>query len=262
MNSIYEVCNIEYSSRDVDVSVVCCFKNSVKFIKDCLMSLLVQKSCNFELLMMDDCSDDESINVVKNILINSDVKYRIFRSDINIGVPRARNFLIKNSVGKFIAIYDSDDIMMPYRLAIQKNFFEKNQNITVLGGHAIKVDDCGNFIELMSYPPCFHDDIVLMFSGRTNPIIDPTVMMKKEDFCNCGMYSVLEGERLVQDFDMWIRMACLGLKFRNLPIPLISYRLNKDGITQNRKADMIRSHVLIQKKYSNFLNKVRTKNEK
>lgn len=262
MNNIYEVSKCEYSLEKVDVSVICCFRNSEKFITECLLSILSQKSCNFELLMLDDFSEDDSLSIAKHILNDSKIKYKIFKSDKNIGVPKARNFLIKNSIGKLLAIHDSDDVMMPYRIAAQKQFFEKNNNITVLGGHAIKIDDCGNFIELMSYPPCLHDDIVIMLSGRTNPVIDPTVMMKKEDFCNCGMYSVLDNERLVQDFDMWMRMSCLGFKFSNLQFPLISYRVNKDGITQNKKVDMIKAHVLIQRKYSNFLRNIRTKNEK
>lgn len=262
MNSIYEISKCSYDLSGIEVSVICCFKDSEKFISECILSIIGQKSCNFELLLLDDCSSDNSLLIVKEILNNNRIKHKIFRSNKNLGVPRARNYLIKNSSGSLLAIHDSDDVMMPYRLALQKQFFEKNSSVAVLGGHAVKIDDCGNFVELMSYPPCLHDDIVLMFTGRTNPIIDPTVMMKKEDFCNCGMYSLLEGERLVQDFDMWLRMHCLGFKFENLQIPLISYRVNKDGITQQKKSDMIKAHVMVQRKYLNFLRNIGNKNEK
>jgi len=260
MNHIYEI--ISTGHKECDISVICCFHNSSKYINESLRSVCAQKSCSFELLMLDDASSDNSLKLAQDIAQQYGVKFRLYKSEENIGVPSARNFLIQNSIGSYIAIHDSDDYMIPYRLAIQHNYMINNSYIDILGCHAIKIDDKDNFLGFMNYPPKNHDDITLMFCGKVNPMIDPTIMMKKSEFISLGLYSVMQKDRLAQDFDMWIRASMLGKRLGNIQIPLISYRVNPDGLTQQKKDEMIKSHVHIQNKYRTYLESIKVKNAK
>jgi hypothetical protein len=137
-----------------------------------------------------------------------------------------------------------------------------NPGIDILGSHAIKIGMNDEFMGFMSYPPRLHDDIVSMLCGKVNPMIDPTIMMKRLEFLSLGLYSLLEKERLVQDFDMWIRACMVGKKLGNIQMPLISYRFNENGLTQQKKEDMIKAHVYIQTKYKAYLSKIKEQNVK
>lgn len=260
MNNIYEVSSF---FKDTPlVSVICSFKDSSKQIEECLSSLRSQYFNNFELLLIDDGSSDDSIKIVNNFLSKNKINYRLFLSKENVGVPKARNFLIKQSSCEYFAIQDSDDIMLSDRLGLQYEFLNKNKDIGILGGHAIKIDLEGNEIGTMSYPPAFHDDILKMMPGKVNPIIDPTSMMRKNLFFKVGMYSTLEKERLVQDFDLWIKSAISGINIANLQKPLIKYRVNPIGLTQLKKNEMIKAHVMLQFKYASFLKTIKAIHEK
>lgn len=260
MNRIYEV--ERKDAYGVEVSVICCFRNVDKFIANSISSVISQKSCPFEILLLDDESEDSSLNVCLNLLRNNNVPFKLFKSEKNIGVPSARNFLIKQSSADYVAIHDADDCMLPYRLAIQYNYIINNPNIDILGSHAIKIGMNDEFIGFMNYPPRLHDDIVSMLCGKVNPMIDPTIMMKRVEFLSLGLYSLLEKERLVQDFDMWIRACMAGKKMENIQIPLISYRFNENGLTQQKKEDMIKAHVYIQAKYKAYLSQIKEQNVK
>ena len=260
MNCIYEVDRKE--AYGVEVSVICCFRNVEKFINNSISSIIAQNSCPFEILLLDYASEDSSLDICVNLLKNSNVPFKLFKSDRNVGVPSARNFLIKQSIANYIAIHDADDHMLPYRLAIQYNYMINNPGIDILGSHAIKIGMNDEFIGFMSYPPRLHDDIVSMLCGKVNPMIDPTIMMKRLEFLSLGLYSLLEKERLVQDFDMWIRACMVGKKMGNIQIPLISYRFNENGLTQQKKEDMIKAHVYIQTKYKAYLSKIKEQNVK
>jgi|LauGreDrversion4_2_1035121.scaffolds.fasta_scaffold87113_2 glycosyltransferase involved in cell wall biosynthesis len=260
MNRIYEISSTDH--KECDISVICCFHNSSKYIRDSLLSVCYQKSCSYELMLLDDASTDDSLKLVQDILYSSKIKFKLYKSETNIGVPAARNFLIQNSKGSLVAIHDSDDCMIPYRLAIQYNYMINNPYIDILGCHAIKIDDKDSFLGFMHYPPRDHDDIISMFCGKVNPMIDPTIMMKKSEFISLGLYSVMQKDRLAQDFDMWIRASMVGKKLGNIQIPLVSYRVNPDGLTQQKKDEMIKSHVHIQNKYRTYLESIRVKNVK
>lgn len=240
-----------------EISVICCAKDASNFIEDSLNSIINQKSVLLNIMFLDDSSSDDTLIMAKKILESSNFSYTIYKSFKNIGVPKARNFLIKNCFTDFFAIHDADDISMPYRLSIQLNFLKRNNNIDVLGSRAIKIDEQDKLIEVMSYPPKNHDDISIMLTGKVNPMIDPTCVIKKSSFDSVGGYSEDEEIKLAQDFDLWIRMSKQGKKLANLDYPCIAYRIHNSGLTSSKKNDMIKAHVYVQNKHFSFLENIR-----
>ena len=247
-----QLCN-----EDHKISVICCARDAEKYLHECIKSMIEQKMHSFRIMFLDDCSSDSTCDFAIEMLSKSCVPYQVFKSCINLGVPKARNSLIKKCSSPLIAIHDADDIMMPYRLAMQYSFMDQHNEVSALGGKAIKIDNDSKFIGTMPYPPSNHDDILFMLPGKVNPMIDPTMMMRTSVFNSMGGYSEIEEARLAQDFDLWIRMAKSGFKMANLDIPLIAYRSSDSGLTVTRKNDMIKSHVYVQSSHRQFLDKIR-----
>lgn len=249
-------------NKNPEVAIVCCARNASRFIEDSLNSILLQQFLDFHLLILDDCSLDNTVVLAEKILENSNISFSIYKSFENIGVPKGRNFLINNSKSKYIAIQDADDVSMPYRLSAQVDFLNKNSSIDVIGAKAIKIDDHGKFIGLMSYPPLYHDEINSMFTGKVNPMIDPTTCFKRSSFTSLGGYSENESIRLAQDFDFWIRLSKNGGKIANIDATLLAYRISSQGLTSSKKEEMIKAHVAVQSIHYKFLESVRRLNAK
>ena len=98
------------------VSVVMPAHNSEKYIYFSIMSVLNQTHYNLELIIVDDNSTDNTVDVIKDI---SDSRIRLFRNQKNMGAAYCRNIAIQNSNGVFIAFLDSDDLWMPNKLKEQ-----------------------------------------------------------------------------------------------------------------------------------------------
>ncbi|WP_298037158.1 glycosyltransferase family 2 protein [uncultured Desulfuromonas sp.] len=100
-------------NRSLKVSVVVPSYNSGKYIKKCLVSVLKQTIQDFEIVVVDDCSKDDTVSVVQGL---KDSRIKIFKNEENRGPSYSRNKAIENSCGEWIAFLDSDDWFSPQRL--------------------------------------------------------------------------------------------------------------------------------------------------
>lgn len=99
--------------------------NSSKYISDAIESILRQDYQNWELLIADDCSTDNSADIIKHYsVMDSRVKY--FKLEKNSGAAMARNYCIERATGRYIAFCDSDDWWYPEKLSVQIGFMQKN----------------------------------------------------------------------------------------------------------------------------------------
>ncbi|MBD3228489.1 MAG: glycosyltransferase [Candidatus Lokiarchaeota archaeon] len=223
------------------VSVITPVFNCSKYIRQSIQSILDQTYKNFEFIILDDGCTDKTCHMVSDF---SDKRIKLIGSNVNMGVPFRRNQGVKTARGKYILIHDGDDISLVNRIELQVNYLNQISDVFCVGGYAIKIDVNENVVGKMEYPPLKHDDIVKKIKhGPLNPMIDPTVMFRKKDFIELGLYSLDKKVRLVQDLDLWTRAILSGKILANIPIPLIKYRTNPDGITEKNKLAMIRSHV-------------------
>jgi len=108
------------------VSVIMPSYNSSRFIGESIESVLSQTYQNWELLITDDCSTDNTIKVVNRYALN-DNRIKLFKSDKNSGAAIARNNSIEKANGRFIAFLDSDDRWYPNKLELQLEFMDKNK---------------------------------------------------------------------------------------------------------------------------------------
>jgi glycosyltransferase involved in cell wall biosynthesis len=228
----------------IDISVVMTILNCRQYLKDSIESILNQTYKSFEFIIVDDGSTDGSHEVV-NLYNDSRILY--IRNKDNKRIPSRRNEAIHLAKGNFIAIQDGDDISYPDRLEKQISFLD----IFCVGGHADKINPEGLICGSMDYPPAVHDDMINMLLQKSlNPLIDPTTMFRRSDFVRLGGYTLDKEIYTVPDLDLWVKAILSGNKLANLQSKLIKYRVNPEGMTSIHKREMIKSHVIVWKKFT------------
>jgi len=236
------------------VSVITPVYNCQKYIKESIESILNQTFKDFEFIIVNDGSTDNTWNIVKNF---NDSRIILIDNDENKRIPFRRNQAIDSACGELIAIHDGDDISIKNRLQLQINYLKDRKDVFCIGGYAIKINKDGHEKGQMDYPPLEHNAIVKKIKcGPTNPIIDPTTMFRRKDFIELGGYSLDKAIYLVPDLDLWVRAILSKKTLMNMPIPLIKYRMNPDGVTERNKIPMIRAHMRI---VLSFLRELRVK---
>ena len=215
------------------ISVCIPMYNSEKFIKEAVFSVLEQSYSNIEIIIVDDCSSDGSVSVVQNI---KDSKIKLIMLDKNSkGPAKPRNIAVKNSNGEFIALFDSDDIMIKDRLKKQLIFMQENPNIGLCGGGYIPFEGDNTFKRKILPKSNLEIKTLMLF---TNPIANPTIFAKatllKDTLCK-------EEFNGAEDYEMLTRLL-FKTDFANLKEPLIRYRLHS--------FNMSKKHSLQHEKFS------------
>jgi len=221
------------------ISLVMPVYNASAYLLEAMESILGQTFTNFELLLIDDGSTDNSIEIVKNY---HDRRIRLianthdFISSLNKGIEAAK--------GKYIARMDADDIMLPHRLETQFKYMETHTYIDICGSFAEGFGE-REFIVLQ---PVEHVDIISSML-RTNPIIHPTVMIRYCKFRQSGcLYKY--GYPCAEDYKLWTDLSLQGFKFSNIPEPLLRYRISPQQVTRVSENDMLISSVKIGLEYA------------
>lgn len=211
------------------VSVVMPVYNAEKYLTEAIDSILGQVYKNIELIIIDDCSSDNSVKIVESY---SDSRIRFFRNEVNLKQPRTRNKGIALANGKYIANMDADDISLPERISKQVAFMEKNTDVDVCG---TSIKCFGGALErVWKYPVESRE--LLVWSVINSPFAHPTVMIRKSSIEKYKItYSV--DFKYAQDFELWSRLALQGCKFYNLPEVLLHYRESKTGIGRSHKRE-------------------------
>ena len=122
------------------VSIITPCYNSEKFLDECISSVLNQTYKNWEMLIVDDNSSDNSCALINSYSKRDDRIKPLFLNE-NVGAAMARNNAITNAKGKYIAFLDSDDIWLPEKLKVQINFMKKNNCSFVFSSYSVISDD-------------------------------------------------------------------------------------------------------------------------
>lgn len=210
------------------ISVILPVYNSQKYIEQSINSILNQTYKNFELIIINDGSTDNSETIIKNI---SDSRI-VYVYQKNQGLANTLNNGLKIAKGDFIARQDHDDISYAARFEKQIDYFIKHPKCGLLGTWASVVDETGKKINHYHQHPTSNFDLKL-FLLFDNPFVHTSVMFKKEIVTNCGKYNeLLNG--LVQDFEYWFRIS-KTYQVANLPEVLIDYRQLSSGMSFTEK---------------------------
>ena len=204
------------------VSVILPVYNGTEFLAESLKSVLEQTFHNFEVLVIDDASADDSASIAEGFL---DPRVRVIRHDQNMRLPETLNHGLELARGEFIARMDADDICTPNRFERQVRLLDLHPEIGICGGWVRLFGGVANVTREYPVSP----DAVEAFRYFNCPFAHPTVMLRR---------ALLVAHALrydpnavaVEDFELWARL----LKFTrgaNLPEVLLEYRLHEASVT-------------------------------
>jgi glycosyltransferase involved in cell wall biosynthesis len=202
------------------VSVLMAVWNSAGVVGRAVDSILRQSYPDWELLVVDDASTDETALVLQAVE-RREPRVRVLRNRSNLGLAGALNRGWNEARGDLIARMDADDTSHPERLAHQVRFLDAHPEVAVLGSGAEMVDDDGHFLGLAVRPECHEELAARMY--RESPFLHPSVMFRRSFLAAMDGYD--ERLRRAQDLDLWLR-AYRRFRFHNLQKPLITYRLH------------------------------------
>lgn len=222
------------------ISVIMSVYNEENYIKEAIDSILAQTEPDFELLIVDDCSTDNTVNIINGI---DDERIILFQNEQNCGLTKNLNKALKECKGKYIARMDGDDISKPERFAIQKRFLDEHRDIMLIscntetfGEEHLISDMCGTPEELKC-------------RMLIRPVLaHPGFMFRKELVDKYG-FTYDEHFRSAQDYDFAVRVA-KNHKLFVVPEVLLQYRTHKGQVSQTPNlrqfayADEIRNRLL------------------
>lgn len=221
----------------VKISVLIPSYNNAHFLPELIESIFNQTYQDFEIVICDDCSTDDSVNVIKKY---SDPRIRFFRNKKNLGIVANMNRCVSLAAGQYVYMIGSDDVMYPTNLERKLKFLEAHPDVGLVCSDIDVIDKTGSRLgKIWSSMP--KEDAVfeqkdffkrLMLEG--NFICHPSVLMRKRCHEMQGLYDARFPS--CQDYELWARLS-LHYKLGYLAEPLIGYRWHSNNLTQQYRGD-------------------------
>ncbi|MGL5889455.1 MAG: glycosyltransferase [Bacteroidia bacterium] len=205
--------------------------NAAGFIAQTIESILSQTFTDFELLLINDGSSDESVKIIEQF---SDPRIRLIHNEQNLGLIETLNRGAASARGKYIARIDADDMALPQRLEKQVAFLEQNPGIQVVAAFADFINTDGDVTGSWSTDRTADTEAAIRaMMPQTNCIAHPAVMIRTETL-RSFLYS--KAQKGAEDYDLWLRMLAAGKRIAKLPEVLLHYRIHPASITVQLKA--------------------------
>ncbi len=205
------------------VSIITPSYNSSRFIEECVGSVLSQTYDNWELLIVDDYSTDNSLQILKKY---NDKRIQLIELDKNVGAAESRNVAIRKAKGKYIAFLDSDDLWEPQKLEKQISFMETEDIAFSFSTYQPMSDDESKLYSIIHAPK-----IVTYSSYLKKTIIGClTVIIDREKTGGFEMPNI----RSSHDMALWLLIMRRGFDAYGLDENLARYRIVSTSNTANK----------------------------
>lgn len=211
------------------VSIIMPSYNTAKYISDSIKSVQAQTYENWELIIVDDCSTDNSINVIQSF---NESRIKLLQNEKNSGAATSRNYALREASGRWIAFLDSDDIWVPEKIEKQIRFMEDNDysftftdyRICLNGEWMPYINTGPNVVNKRKmYDYCYFSTITVMYDSEKIGVIQIADIRKNNDYA------------------MWLQAIEKSNAYR-LP-ECLSYYIKHDGsVSSGSKAKLIKWH--------------------
>ncbi|NCC73662.1 MAG: glycosyltransferase [Sphingobacteriia bacterium] len=205
--------------RNPELSIIMPLFNNERYVGEAVESLLGQSYGDFELIVVDDGSQDGSVKVVSTF---RDKRIKILHNESNQGIVFSRNKGLNVASGRFIAPFDSDDVALPEKFKLQINYLKKNPRLGAVGSWVLMIDKEGNLLKKkwkLNAPP----ERILSILLFRNFFVQSAMVMRREAIPSGGYAA---GFDLVEDYRLWYDMAKQYHLF-NYPDYLVKYRIHQ-----------------------------------
>lgn len=225
------------------VSIVLPMYNAAEYIKECVDSILMQTYSDFELLIIDDGSTDDSIQLVETY---KDSRIRLIKNEHNY--IASLNLGLKESCGRYIARMDADDRMKPQRIERQAEIMESMSEIIICCSHVQRLGGTELFNAGIKGKFKYFKQLLLV----GNFICHPSVMMRK-DFLEEHKIRYLQGYPYAEDYKLWTEIANIGGKIYVIEDPLLEYRISINQVSRIHKEEQVNVALKIRNEHLNNL---------
>jgi glycosyltransferase involved in cell wall biosynthesis len=213
------------------ISVVMPARNAAATLAESLDSLVAQSFKDYELVLINDGSDDKTVEIAEQY--SSRLKIRILQHESSQGVAKSINDGLAASDSEFIARLDSDDLARPERFERQLEFMRANPRVGVCGTHLLVFSHEHDQRFVLNHPTASGAIATAMLQRCA--IAHPSVIARRQVFELAGNYN--ERFDFAEDYELWCRASLLGVQFANIAEPLTLYRKH-DGQVSRQKAQL------------------------
>ena len=220
------------------ISVITPTYNRARFLPAAVASVLSQTFGDFELIIVDDGSEDNTPDVLKPFLADRRVRY-VYQE--NQGQSHARNLALKQATGDFIAFLDSDDVWAPDKLEKQLAVFRANPEVDIVHGDEATINEQGSVVSLQN---------MRRYSGRItrylladNSVSITTALVRRRCFDEMGGFDTSVG--VADDYELWLRFSARYC-YQYEPGIVASYRVMADQISSDKRRRYAANERIIQ----------------
>lgn len=241
-----------FTAEEPVISVIMPVYNAAKFLRQSIDSVLSQTFKDFEFLIFNDASTDDSLVIIKSY---TDPRIKLITSEVNTGYLPHLNHGFKIARGKYIARMDADDISHPERFQQQFDYLEQNTNVQIAGSFITLFSDEKETIKTIKYPVL--PKYIKWHAIKGTPLAHPAVMLKTECIAQLN-YFYDHHYYPAEDYDLWTRLLLKNYNIANIPAVLLKYRAHQHQ-TSEVKSELQQSNAaVIKKKYISGLFKVKS----
>jgi glycosyltransferase involved in cell wall biosynthesis len=211
------------------VSVIIPTHNRAGLLRQAIASVLRQSFHDFEIIVVDDASTDETRAAIAS---QADVRIRYFRHDKNRGGSASRNAGIAHATGEYIAFLDDDDCWLPEKLAAQVRLLDRcppKVGAVYTGYVRIDIETGGNIAVVLAEK---RGDIYAELRAQNWVGTPSTVVVRRECFDRAGLFD--EKLKFGEDYDLWIRIS-RDYHFEFINEPLVRYAVHRDRLSADTK---------------------------
>ena len=216
--------------------IMATFNEEPDMIGKSISSIIDQTYENFELLIFDDSTKQETKDKIDSF--TTDPRVKVFRFPSRVGFVKSLNKGLEAAKGKYIARMDGDDMSLPIRFEKEVRFLEKHKDIAVVGGQINIMDENNKITSSRSYP--LGGMKLYLFSCARNPLAHPTIMMHRSLVDKGFRYD--ETLKMSEDLDFWLRLLNTGYHIANLPDTVLNYRV-QSNFTEKRSSTKQREYM-------------------
>lgn len=207
------------------VSIIMAAYNSERTIREAINSVLQQTYENWELIVIDDCSQDGTCFIVQEIA-NKNPRVRLVKNSVNKGVSYSRKYAAEKAKGQWLAVLDSDDMWDSKKLEKQIELQAKTDAELLYTGSTF-IDTNGKSIDWYLHAP---KTMIYKQLLKQNLISNSSALVKKELYLR--FYA--SGDKMHEDFATWLKILKTGLVAYGVDEPLLIYRLDKSSKSGNK----------------------------
>jgi len=215
------------------VSVIMPVYNSEKYLGAAIESVLRQTFKEFEFIIVDDCSSDGSLEIIKKYS-KKDRRIDIVENSCNLGISESRNAGLAAAKGKLIMNMDHDDICHPDRIRLQVQYLKQHPDVGIVGSDIDVINDGGKSIGERHFPK--DDASIRKALIQYSPFTHPSTMVRSSAYARAGKYD--KNFEPADDYELYFRIGSHS-KFGNLSACLLKHRIYGSATTMKKTRLMI-----------------------